>query len=64
MTITQDVETSVTVNKNSPIQHYVHPDDHTQRAYEMTLGSNFSQYSVLFALKQSHMDLMTFQAID
>ena len=24
------VETSVTVNNNSPIQDYVHPDDHTQ----------------------------------
>ena len=23
------VETSVTVNNNSPIQDYVHPDDHT-----------------------------------
>ena len=31
------VETSVNVN-NSPIQDYVHPDDHTQPAYEMTPG--------------------------
>ena len=30
MTTTQVVETSVTVNNNSPIQVYVHPDDHTQ----------------------------------
>ena len=29
----------VTVN-NSPIQDHVHPDDHTQPTYEMTLGSN------------------------
>ena len=29
MTTTQVVETSVTVNNNSPIQDYVHPDDHT-----------------------------------
>ena len=30
MTTTQDVETSVTVN-NSPIQDYIHPDDHAQQ---------------------------------
>ena len=29
-TTAQVVETSVTVNKNSPIQDYVHPDDQTQ----------------------------------
>ena len=34
MTTVQVVETSVTVNNNSPIQHYIHPDDHTQRTYE------------------------------
>ena len=38
MTTAQVVETSVTVNNNSPIQDYVHPDDHTQRTYEMTPG--------------------------
>ena len=30
MTSAQVVEMSVTVNKNSPIQDYVHPDDQTQ----------------------------------
>ena len=30
------VETSVTVNENSPIQNYVHPDDHTTN--EITPG--------------------------
>ena len=30
MTTAQFVETSVTVNKNSPIQDYVHPDNQTQ----------------------------------
>ena len=30
MTTVQVVETSVTVNNNSPIQDYVHPDDQTQ----------------------------------
>ena len=39
MTTAQDVETSVTVNNNSLIQDYVHPDDHTQQpTYEMTPG--------------------------
>ena len=50
MTTTQAVKTSVTVNNNSPIQDYVHPDDHTQptppdklinntfRAYKTTAG--------------------------
>ena len=32
------VETSVTVNENSPIQNYVHPDDHTQSTNEITPG--------------------------
>ena len=30
MTTAQVVETSVTVNNNSPIKDYVHPDDQTQ----------------------------------
>ena len=38
MTTAQVVETSVTVNINSPIQDYVHPDDQTQPTFEMTLG--------------------------
>ena len=36
MTAAQVEETSVTVNNNSPIQDYVHPDDHTQPTHEMT----------------------------
>ena len=38
MTTAQVVETSVTVNKNCPIQDYVHPDDQTQPTFEMTSG--------------------------
>ena len=39
MTTAQVVGTSVTVNNNSPIQDYVHPDDHkTQPSFEMTPG--------------------------
>ena len=34
MTTAQVVETSVTVNNNSPIQDYVHPDDPTQPTFE------------------------------
>ena len=37
MTTAQVVKTSVTVNNNSPIQDYVHPDDQTQ-PFEMTPG--------------------------
>ena len=40
MTTAQVVETSVTVNNNSPIQDYVHPDDYTQPSYEMNPGGS------------------------
>ena len=45
MTTAQVVETSVTVNNNSPIQDYVHPDDETQLAFEMNPG--FKPFTVL-----------------
>ena len=35
MTTAQVVETLVTVNNNSPIQDYVHPDDQTQPTFEI-----------------------------
>ena len=35
MTTAQVVETSVTVNNNSPIQDCVHPDDQTQPTFEI-----------------------------
>ena len=38
MTTAQVVETSVTVNNNSPIQGYVHPNDQTRPTFEMTPG--------------------------
>ena len=38
MTTAQVDKTSVTVNNNSPIEDYVHPDDHAQSTYEMTPG--------------------------
>ena len=41
MTTAQVVETSLTVNNNSPIQDYVHADDQTQPAHEIIPeGSN------------------------
>ena len=43
VTTAQVVETSVTVNNNSPIQDYVHPDDQTQPTFEMTPGSGAHQ---------------------
>ena len=36
ITTAQVVETSVTINNNSPIQDYVYPDDHTQPTYLLT----------------------------
>ena len=47
MTTAQVVETSVTVNNNSPIQDYVHPDDQTQ-PFEMTPG--FKPFTLLLSL--------------
>ena len=46
MTTAQIVKTLVTVNNNSPIQDYVHPDDHTQTTYEMTPG--FKPFTLTF----------------
>ena len=46
MTTAQIVKTLVTVNNNSPIQDYFHPDDHTQTTYEMTPG--FKPFTLTF----------------
>ena len=48
MTTAQVVETSVTVNNNSPIQDYVYPDDQTQPTFEMTPG--FKPFPIIFIL--------------
>ena len=50
MTTAQVVETSVTVNKNSPIQDYVHPDDQTQPTFVLfnLLASRHSKREVQF----------------
>ena len=41
MTTAQVVETSVTVNNNSPIQDYVQPDDRTQPTFNLALLTVF-----------------------
>ena len=46
MTTAKVVETSVTVNNNSPIQDYVHPNDQTQPTFEMTPG--FKPFTVIY----------------
>ena len=49
MTTAQVVETSVTVNNNSPIQDHVHPDDQTQLTFEMIPGFKpFTVDTILF----------------
>ena len=45
MTTAEVVETSVTVNNNSPIQDYVHADDQTQPTFEVF---------ILFEVRNSH----------
>ena len=48
MTTAQVVETSVTVNKNSPIQDYVHPDDHTQPTLQMIFPAKEISHFTLY----------------
>ena len=50
MTTAQIVETSVSVNNNSPIQNYVHPNDQTQPTFEMTPG--FKPFTILKFLRE------------
>ena len=58
MTTAQVVETSVTVNNNSPIQDYVHPDDQTQPTFEMTPG--FKPFTDLEFCYQKCAEIMFF----
>ena len=51
MTTAKVVETSVTVNNNSPIQDYVHPVDQTQPTFKWLLGLNLSQTKIHEAKK-------------
>ena len=56
MTTAQVVETSVTVNNNSPIQDYVHPDDQTQPTFEMTPG--FKPFTIITIMMMMMMMMM------
>ena len=54
MTTAQVVETSVSVNNNSPIQDYVHTDDQTQPTFTMTAGFKpFTEKKLFFKFKSS-----------
>ena len=47
MTTAQVVETSVTVNDNSPIQDYVNPDDQTQPTFDLAVSQTASFLSIV-----------------
>ena len=49
MTTAQVVETSVTVNNNSPIQDCVHLDNQTQPTFEMTPGFKPFRYELNYS---------------
>ena len=55
MNTAQVIETSVTVNNNSPIQDYVHPDDQTQPTFEMTPGFKPFTLHVYHTMKYTFM---------
>ena len=64
MTSAQVVKTSVTVNNNSPIQDYVHLDDHIQPTYEMTPGFKpFTEHLVLKTIPESMQSRVCFSVI-
>ena len=48
MTTVQVVKTSVTVNNNSPIQDYVHPDDQTQPTFEIFFWKDLSALETIY----------------
>ena len=48
MTTVQVVKTSVTVNNNSPIQDYGHPDDQTQPTFEIFFWKDLSALETIY----------------
>ena len=56
MTTPQVDETPVTVNKNSPIQDYVHPDEQTQPTFEMTRG--FKPFTIIIIMMMMMIKVM------
>ena len=53
-TAAQVFKTSVTFNYNSPIEDYVHRDDHSQPTYEMTHGFKPFTVFILCCSNSSH----------
>ena len=52
MTTAQVVETSVTVNNNTPVQDYVHPDDQTQSTFIKLIIETANRAPVYFELRR------------
>ena len=63
MTTARVVETSVTVNNNSPIQDFGHQDDHTQPTYKNLEFIAF-YYKLLGLLSLISLFFATFQTAD
>ena len=61
--VSEQTLSQVTVNNNSPIQDYVHPDDQTQPTFEMTPGFKPFTEPTLFQKERSVNLLMTNQYI-
>ena len=61
MTTAQVVETSVTINSNSPIQDYVHLDNQTQPTFGCNFIKNHSDFTVNTSLFLSPIVLSTGQ---
>ena len=70
VTTAQVVKTPVTVNRNSPIQDYVHADNHTQPTYEKTPGLKpftvmiMMEYSENLPLQQFLTLILLLQGVD
>ena len=54
------VETPVTVNNNSPIEDYVHPDDQSQIIFEITPW--FKSFTVFLLLKAVQIDMVGYNS--
>ena len=54
------VETPVTVNNNSPIEDYVHPDDQSQPIFEITPW--FKSFTVFLLLKAVQIDMVGYNS--
>ena len=55
MSTAQVVETSVTVNKNSPIQDYFHQDDQTQPTFEINVAIPLNSSQLTTTTQHNHL---------